>query len=602
MHERQRTTTSARPPAPVRETPANPAADATGAPGLPDPVRPAVPEDLPDGLYREAVEGAATGFAITALDGTIRRVNAAFSALVGRTAGDVRGRLLPELVHHDDAVWWEAAVGAALDGFRERSEFETRFPRPDGRVVTALVAVALIRDDRRRPVCFAVQLVDVTARKVAESEAVLGRARQRLILGNLPGTMVVLYDPELRIVDADGLAGDPSGITREGVLGHHVREFFTGDEAGPIVAALEAALEGQAASLEHETPDGRHFHVEVSPFVEHGHVAGVLTAWHDVTARREDERARRDADRQFLTLFEHAPIGMVLVGLDGTFERANAAVTAITGFDHDALRALPPFSFVHPDDAEAVQRAFSAVGVEGDTASFEHRILRADGELRWVQAQVTVMRTDAGEPRNMLAQVLDITDRKAVEERWIERATHDPLTGLLNRSRFDEELGAHLARCRRYGATGAVLYLDVDRFKAINDTFGHDVGDHVIHAVARTIRESLRESDVVARLGGDEFAVLLPATDRPQAARVAEKLGAAIAGIRVPTTGPEHVDEAGAADVLGPTITSSIGVRVLVGALPEAAEAMRDADRAMYAAKTAGRGRWAMHPEGAPVA
>ncbi|WP_026909478.1 sensor domain-containing diguanylate cyclase [Patulibacter minatonensis] len=558
------------------------------------------PETLPDGLYREVFEGAAAGFAITALDGRVMRVNAAFAALVGRAAGDVRGRLVPELVHPADAAWWEAAAGAALDGFRERSEFESRFPRPDGRVVTAWLAIALIRDDRRRPVCFTVQLVDVTARRVAESEAVLGRARQRLILGNLPGTMVVLYDPDLRVVEADGLTGDASGVTREGVQGHHVREFFSTDDATPIIEALEAALEGTPGSLEYDTADGRHFHVETTPFVEDDRVAGVLTVWHDVTARRDEERARRDADRQFLTLFEHAPIGMVLVGLDGTFERANAAVNTITGFDEPTLRDLPPFSFVHSDDVPLVQEAFSAVGITSDTASFEHRIVRADGEIRWVQAQVTIMRTDAGVPRNMLAQVMDVTDRKATEDRWIQRATHDPLTGLLNRTRFDEELGAHLTRCRRYGATGAALFLDVDRFKAINDTHGHDVGDRVIDVVARTLSSTLRESDVVARLGGDEFAVLLPAADREQAVRVAVKVGAAIAGLRIPA-GNEPTTTPDRSSI--PAITASIGIRVLGDPLPlSAADALRDADRAMYAAKAGGRGRWAVHAADTPAA
>ncbi len=113
----------------------------------------------------------------------------------------------------------------------------------------------------------------------------------------------------------------------------------------------------------------------------------------------------------------------------------------------------------------------------------------------------------------MLLQLLDITERKRVEAHLQHMADHDPLTGLLNRRRFEQELDRHVAHAQRYGTEGAVIVLDVDRFKQVNDAYGHSTGDRVITSVARVLRRRLRTTDTLARLGGDEFAVLLPKAD-----------------------------------------------------------------------------------------
>ena len=151
----------------------------------------------------------------------------------------------------------------------------------------------------------------------------------------------------------------------------------------------------------------------------------------------------------------------------------------------------------------------------------------------WVAVQMTVLRDGDARPLRLIAQIQDITDRRSSEERLVYLADHDPLTGLLNRRSFERELDAHRMRKARYGGRGAVIMLDLDHFKFINDTLGHHAGDEALIKTSRVLASRLRETDVLARLGGDEFAVLLPKADSTQARLVAEELLGALRAVTV---------------------------------------------------------------------
>jgi diguanylate cyclase (GGDEF)-like protein len=180
----------------------------------------------------------------------------------------------------------------------------------------------------------------------------------------------------------------------------------------------------------------------------------------------------------------------------------------------------------------------------------------------------------------VLLQILDVTERKRAEAQLQHMADHDPLTGLLNRRRFEQELERHIAHMGRYGAEGAAIMRDVDRFQPINDTFGHGEGDRVIVRVAELVRARLRTTDAIARLGGDEFAILLPKADRAGAEAVARSL--------VETVRTEG-------------ITISVGVAMFDEHPAPSTEAIvAAADLAMYEAKRAGRNRYAVFGPSAP--
>jgi diguanylate cyclase (GGDEF)-like protein len=213
----------------------------------------------------------------------------------------------------------------------------------------------------------------------------------------------------------------------------------------------------------------------------------------------------------------------------------------------------------------------------------EKRFLRSGGSIAWASVHTTLVRDDRGEPSYLLSQIQDVTARHEYESRLHYMAEHDPLTGLLNRRAYERILTEHLARGERYGHSGAVLMLDLDDFKQVNDTLGHNVGDELIARVGKALVERLRNTDTVARLGGDEFAILLPRGGRRDAELVARSLLEAIRAERS-ARGPKGRER---------PISASIGVAPLTGNKPIGTEeALINADLAMYDAKEAGRDRF----------
>ncbi|MDO8210640.1 sensor domain-containing diguanylate cyclase [Conexibacter sp. CPCC 206217] len=298
-------------------------------------------------------------------------------------------------------------------------------------------------------------------------------------------------------------------------------------------------------------------------------------------ARSEADRltealaALRTAQEDLRTVFERAPIGHAIVGPDG-ISGTNAALTAITGYDVEALRELGAEVLARPQEdlapltelLEELQRDATCSG-EAEIA-----IVHRDGHVVELAVYLAVLGGTDRATRRTLLQVVDVSERKQLETRLRQLADRDPLTGLLNRRSFDKELTAHLARARRYGGGGALIVLDLDGFKRVNDSRGHHVGDELLVSVATLLTRRLRATDVVARLGGDEFAVLLPHADRSDAAYMAQSLVTAVRS---------ELD-----------VTTSLGVAMVgAGGSDSASQLLISADRAMYLAKEAGRDRHA---------
>jgi diguanylate cyclase (GGDEF)-like protein/PAS domain S-box-containing protein len=309
-----------------------------------------------------------------------------------------------------------------------------------------------------------------------------------------------------------------------------------------------------------------------------------------LAARRMHLRATHAARSDLQTIFDTAPIGNLVLDDAERVVDANAALGRVVGAPARSLAGRPLAQLVHADDLPLLRIGFAQLrhGVS-DVLSTEVRLrLAAGGAPIAVSLHAALLAGGhgrAGAPR-LLVQVLDITERKRVEAQLKHLAEHDPLTGLLNRRRFAAELARHVAQAQRYGAEGAVIVLDVDHFKRVNDTCGHGAGDRLIAQVAEALRGRLRGTDLIARLGGDEFAILLPRADRAGAEAVAASL---VETVRA------H------ADPLAPPVTISVGV-AMVGASPACGpdELVAAADLAMYAVKEAGRDGYAFAAPAAP--
>jgi diguanylate cyclase (GGDEF)-like protein/PAS domain S-box-containing protein len=239
------------------------------------------------------------------------------------------------------------------------------------------------------------------------------------------------------------------------------------------------------------------------------------------------------------------------------------------------------FGRIHPEDLEGVEsEVFAHIDGDGSHMEVEHRVLHSDGEYRWMLVRGTVERDRAGRAVRMAGSMTDVTGRKLIEERLLHDAFHDALTGLPNRALFMDRLGQAAERAKRHDECRfAVLFLDLDRFKTINDSLGHDAGDRLLVEVGRRLAGCLRSGDTVARLGGDEFTILLDGiAEAADAVRMAERIRESLTA---------------ACEVGGPGlfVSASVGVALSTFGFGGADEILRAANTAMHRAKTQGRGR-----------
>jgi diguanylate cyclase (GGDEF)-like protein/PAS domain S-box-containing protein len=298
--------------------------------------------------------------------------------------------------------------------------------------------------------------------------------------------------------------------------------------------------------------------------------------------RARTERSLRGAQNRFESAFDNAPIGMALIAMDGRWLQVNDALCRITGRTGDELKSTTFAAITHPDDAGLDAQALTQL-LTGQVRSnqVEERLHHAWGHDVWVLVTRSLVHDEARAPLYVVTQVQDISERREMARHVEYAVDHDFLTGLFNRRHFEQALARETERAARYGVVGAVLLIDLDNFKEVNDAFGHRAGDDVLKGVAGLLRHRLRHTDVVARLGGDEFAVLLTLTDADHAQNVADEV--------VKALGRETAVLADRAL----RITASVGLAMLDGRTD--VEVLACADLAMYEAKEAGRNRFTVY-------
>jgi diguanylate cyclase (GGDEF)-like protein/PAS domain S-box-containing protein len=409
---------------------------------------------------------------------------------------------------------------------------------------------------------------------LATSDAGPGFARTQLAaraLASLPGTAVLVYDRRLRCLLAAGEAPALLGCDPDLIVGRAAAEALPADLYGRLEPLLRSALRGQTDEVEDVGPvDGdARYRVEVAPVsAEDGEVIGAMAICRNVTMER------------FEVTFGEAPIGMALVGLDGRWLRVNRALCEITGYDEAELLGLTFQEITHPDDLDA------DLGLLGELIvgnrrhySIEKRFFGKGGDEAWVNVSVSLVHDADGVPEYFISQIEDISGRKRMQEQLVTLTERDDLTGLLNRRRFERELEQQFERCRRYGERAAVMMVDLDNFKYVNDAFGHSAGDRLLETVAGAIRGCSRNSDHVARIGGDEFAIVAAHVTPAAALELAERLTDVVRNHPV-TFGGRTIHT-----------TASIGVCPIDARAESAEAALVAADAAMYDAKAAGRNR-----------
>jgi diguanylate cyclase (GGDEF)-like protein/PAS domain S-box-containing protein len=300
------------------------------------------------------------------------------------------------------------------------------------------------------------------------------------------------------------------------------------------------------------------------------------------------ERKSAAAEKRFAQVFDSATIGMALVNADGRYTKVNNAFSRLVARPESDLLKLCPHEITHPEDVAAARDTINGLfgGLQTEY-EVDKRYIDGNGRVVWVALRAKVLMDAEGRPDEVLIQTLDISKRRAQEDNLRHMADHDGLTGLSNRRAFNSLLGNQLSVVRRYGRDGALLSIDLDNFKAVNDVHGHSAGDAVLRRVAAVIREQLRESDVAGRIGGDEFSIMVPKGSVEEIVVVAERLVDAIAAM-----GREHSHDG------VPDITCSVGVAMLTPDSSLVSAVSDQADAAMYEAKAQGRNRFVVSADG----
>lgn len=536
-----------------------------------------------------------------------------------------------ERLHPADRDRIMASTRSALEAGVESWQDEYRFRRDDGGWADVLDRAIIVRDASGRAIRMVGTMTDITARKLAEDE-LQTRARQQEAVASLGHWAVAgtelqeLFDDAVglvyqtlqadfckvleRVAGADhlllraGVGWNPGLVGRTTVSGASdsqagytlltgrpvlvedltLEQRFTAPpllQDHGVVSGLSVVIEGTSEPygvLAAHTRTRRQFTEDDANFLVA--VANVLAA---AVARDSADAALREQERLYRLVADNASDMVVLRDSGGRIRYVSPSCRRLLGYTPYEFIALDGESLVHPDHAASLQDSFAPSALASRPEPATYQIRRKDGTYVWFESVATAVHDDDGKVVGVQTTSRDVTERKLAEEalresldRYNHLAHHDPLTGLPNRALLRDRLGLALARARRHGHLVGVAFLDLDRFKFVNDSLGHAVGDMLLQEAGRRLAGLIRSDDTVARLGGDEFAFVFSELHNADGAiLVGRKI---LAALKPPFTvqGRELF------------ITGSVGVSLFPTDGQDVEALLRTADRAMYRAKELG--------------
>ncbi len=558
-----------------------------------------------EGLKASVLDHAAYAIIATDPGGVIRVFNPGAAALLGYRSADLIGKatLLP---FHDPAELRDRAqalsreLGRTIDGegvealvAKARAtgladENEWTFIHKDGRRIPVILSVTARTDPRGELVGYLGMAIDITERKQSQRRMEHLLAEQEALLENeligivtVKNRLIVWANPAFEKMLGYGpgeLAGTPTRRnypSEEGYLAFGAASYPVLESGGIY-----------RAQMEQRRRDGSSVWVEISGAMLDRDTEESLWAFLDVTERRTLEQIVKQSEQRMELALSGADLGLWDLDIaSGSFTHSPRLVTMV-GYAPGEIEvnAASFLAGIHPDDSYAFGSVFYA-HLKGQLPRLEveYRMRHKDGHWVWILSRGMVVERNAeGRALRMTGTNLDISERKHSEEQIRELAYYDPLTGLPNRRLLLDRLGLALPTSARRASSGAILFIDLDNFKDVNDREGHEYGDLLLTEAARRLSSCVRAQDTVARLGGDEFVVMLedlsadPAYAQTQAEVIAKKACAAL-GASYALRQKSH------------RCTASIGVCLFKGSEVAIADLLKRADSAMYEAKAAGR-------------
>jgi diguanylate cyclase (GGDEF)-like protein/PAS domain S-box-containing protein len=539
-------------------------------------------------LASEAFDRSAVGLVVITPEGIFRQVNRAFCALTGFTREELEGQSFRRVTHPDDIARDEEQLRLLRSGAESVDSTDKRFIRKDGSDVWVRREAAAMRDaagEIRYIVGAFIDLTEQRDKDLALQHAAAELERHlhftRALLDAIPSPVY--------FKDRDGRYQAYNRAWAE--LYARGKDWIgktAADLADPAAAALhmerDRTLLERPSSTTYEATvrnadgDARQMLYNKVSFVDQrGEVAGLIGVITDVTNYKETERALEGSEARFRVLTESSLDLISVMAEDGTILYQNAVLRNLVGYDPSDTVGKDVFSLIHRDDVEQVRAAFRRIVDTYQASSpFEFRLRHRDGAWRTFESLGTNCLTNP-HIRGVVFNSRDVTDRKVIQQRIQHLAYHDNLTGLPNRSLLQDRLAHSIARAERSSRKVAVLFIDLDNFKNINDTLGHDVGDELLRQVSRRLTECVRLEDTIARQGGDEFIVLLDSLEDGRGGSiVAQKI---LNSLRQPF-------QLGAAEQ---HVSGSVGIALYPEDGRDPQTLMKNADTAMFHGKSLGK-------------
>jgi diguanylate cyclase (GGDEF)-like protein/PAS domain S-box-containing protein len=531
---------------------------------------------------RAIMDGVPAPVAYIDRDETCHYVNRTFLQYFGLIANQIGELKLRDVVGHAIYQSAQTMVARALTG--ESTAFDRLVPGANG--VKRWMTVRVVPDAGPAGEIHGafVLMNDIHGLKQAQEALRASEAELRLIMDNVPAR-VSYIDRDYRYRFVNGHDEAWIGEARKELTGRHVEDVAGPERFALLQPIFERVLHGETVSTELFLPQPggatRWEAVHYAPNRDHeGNVAGIYAVHTDVHDAKSNEDALQHANWMLSSHIGNTPLAVLEWDRDFRLVRWSPQATNIFGFESEEVLgvSLTDNMLIHESDLDTVVSLVGKLmtGLEPRATSIM-RNHRKDGSTIWCEWYHSALVGENNDIVSILSFVQDVSSRIQAEERLQYMATRDALTGLPNRLLLHERLTQAIAQAKRAGRRVGVLFIDLDRFKNVNDTLGHRIGDELLKHVTAALSLALRESDLLARLGGDEFMVIVEDFEEPAVlGRIAQKLLDAIAQ---PFTIEDH-------DIY---VTSSIGIAVYPDDSDDPEELLKHADVAMYRSKELGR-------------
>lgn len=537
--------------------------------------------------FLNIMDQAAVGIAQLSLDGQFLWANSGFGKIIGYSESELLNMKFQDFTHGADLDSDEELYQALINDLIPKFSREKRYIHKSGAVIWGNVTVSLARNSEGKPKYFVAVLTDISERKRTE-QALQDSEHRYYSLMQVSPVGIFHLDANGECVYANPHACEIAGLGLLDMLGEGWIQNVHPEDRMMVLEQL------QQLHKAHQKVTGKYRFLRnnnqviwvlseaIAQFGKENQINGYVWTITNINELKATEEALRQSEEQFRHTFEYAPIGMAIQSLQGSFLRVNQGLCEPLGYSAEELLGKSFADLIHPEELEAfLNQQQHLLADEINCFQMESRYLAKDGHVVYALLKMVLVRDLMGQPLHLLGQFVDISDRKQVEQQLVHDAFHDALTGLPNRAMFLERVSTALKRIKRYPhQLFAVLFLDIDRFKIVNDSMGPVMGDRLLMAIADKLNQCLRSTDMVARLGGDEFSILLEdIKDIKDATKVADRI-LELLGSPFTLNGYEVVT------------TASIGIAMLSPTYEQAEQVLRDADIAMYRAKRAGKARY----------